>query len=88
MLTHVLGRVTFEGPTLDPKGDLQGAVGNKGPSVGERSRPERESRCSQSADGNLRPAAGGEQNAEGQVLRTGRDKKYWVNVFLSGGRYT
>lgn len=59
MLTHVLGHVTFEGPTLDPKGDLQGAVGDKGLSVGERSRPERESRSSQSADGHLRPAEGG-----------------------------
>lgn len=31
---------------------------------------------------------GGEQNAESQALRTGRDKKDWINVFLSGGRYT
>lgn len=59
MLTRVLGHVTSEVPTLDSKGEPQGAVGDKGPSVGERSRPEREFRSSQSADGYLRPARGG-----------------------------
>lgn len=84
MLTHVLGHVTSEVPVLDP----QGAVGDKSPSVGERSRPERESRSSQSAGGHLRPAERGEQDAEGPALRAGRDKKDWINVFLSGGRCT
>lgn len=78
----------FEVPTLNPNGDIQEAVGDMGLSVGERSRPERESRSSQSAGGHPRAGEGEEQNAEGQALRTGKEKRGWVNAFLSGGRYT
>ena len=44
MQTHILGHVTFDVPTLDPNGGLQEAVEGVGLSVGERSRPKRESR--------------------------------------------